>query len=107
MAQLMGHAYDHVHCTQFALLSEEISKLSTDVRVLVVGCLGGIIADFVKAGKAKESIEKAMMMISASLADQLSNRQNLKIFLVKPPPRTDLDFGTFCNFGMVRISFFC
>jgi hypothetical protein len=83
-------------------MMDEISKLSHDVKVLVISCLTNIIGKIGATNEAKVGIERAMGLLGSSFHELSSQRHGAVRILVAPcTPRTAKDFSTHNKFAMV------
>jgi hypothetical protein len=102
---LLGQPSRVIHCTQFTLLQDELSRLSTDVKVLVISCLTGIIGKIGGTNEAKTGIERAMSLIASSFFELNHQRKGgIRIIVAPCIPRRSKDFMTHSNFAMVIYS---
>ena len=98
----MGQPSTFVHCTQFTLLQDEISKLSDNVKVLVVSCLSSIVGKIGATTEAKAGLERAMSLIAASFYELHQQRRgSLRIIVAPCLPRKTRDFNTHSTFALV------
>jgi hypothetical protein len=84
------------------LLQDEISKLSSNIKVLVISCLSGIVGKIGGTSEAKTGIEHAMSLISAAFYDISHQRKGLLRIIVAPcVPRKSKDYATHSAFALV------
>lgn len=69
MELILGQPSSFVHCTRFTTLTEEICKVQSHVKVLVVSCLSGIIGSLGETSDAKVALSKSMTMLGSALYD--------------------------------------
>ena len=99
---ILGQPSRIVNCSQYTLMMDEISKLSSGVRVLVISCLTNIIAKIAGTNDAKVGIERAMSILGSSIHELNQQRQGRIRVLVAPcTPRKSKDFSTHNKFALV------
>jgi hypothetical protein len=83
-------------------MMDEISKLSNNVKVLVISCLTNIIAKIASTTEAKVGIERAMNMLGSSFHELNLQRQGrIRILIAPCTPRKSKDFSTHNKFALV------
>jgi hypothetical protein len=102
MEMMAGQPTKFQHCTKITTLTEIISTIESDVKILVVSCLTGIIGALATGSDSKSSIVNGMSMIGSSIRDLCRHRQgSLRVFIAPCTPRTTPDFQTHSKFAMV------
>lgn len=104
MEIILGQPSGFAFSSKMATLTEEISLVTPDTtKVVIVGCMGGIISNLMMNQDVKSSIERSMAMLGTLLYDIHRTRQGgIRIFVAQSPPRSDPDFETHNKFAMVR-----
>jgi hypothetical protein len=99
---LLGQPSKLTYCNHYTLLLDEISKLSSQYKVLVISCLSSIIAKLGSSADAKKGIEKAMKVLTAAFHDVTHQSQGqTKILVAQCTPRKSQDFTVHNKFAMV------
>lgn len=102
MELILGQPSSFIHCTKFTSLTEEICKVQSHVKVLVISCLSGIIGSVGSTSDAKSALEKAMTMLGSALYDVVRYRQGtIRIFIAPPTPRPTPDFKSHVKYALV------
>lgn len=89
------------HCTKLKTLTEMISTVDSDVKVLVISCLTGIVNTLCSAEDTKGSLVQGMTMIGASIRDLLRFRQGMRVCIAPCTPRKNPDFISHSKFAQV------
>lgn len=102
MELLLGQPSTFAYCTKFTALTEEICKVPSHVKVLVISCLSGIIGVMGSSKDAKNSLERTMTMLGSALYDVVRHRQgSIRIFVAPPTPRPATDFDSHVKYALV------
>lgn len=102
MELILGQPSQFVYCTKFTSLTEEICKLSSNVKVLVISCLSGIIGTLGASSDSKGALERSMTMLGSALYDVVRYRGSIRIFIAPPTPRPTTDFDTHVKYSLVN-----
>lgn len=104
MELILGQPSQFIYCTKFTSLTEEICKIQSHVKVLIISCLSGIIGTLGGAQDSKTALERSMTMLGSALYDVVRYRQNsIRIFIAPATPRPAADFETNVKFSMVSM----
>lgn len=104
MELILGQASQFMYCSKFTTLTEEVCRIQSHVRVVVVSCLSGIVHNLCSAIDTKGAIEKAMSMLGSALYDVVRHRQgSIRIFVAPCTPRNTPDFQNQSKFAIVRV----
>lgn len=76
MELILGQSSQIVHCTKFTSLTEEICKIPSHLRVVVISCLSGILNSLLSASDTKVALEWAMMMLGSDLFDVVRHHRH-------------------------------
>lgn len=86
-------------------MMDEISKLSSNIKVLVISCLTNIISKIAATNEAKVGLERAMNTLGAALHELSQMRGGRIRILVAPctPKKVNnQDLSTHNKFALVR-----
>ncbi len=101
---ILGQPIRFLHCSRYTTLTDEISKLGTDIKtnVLVVSCLTNIVLNLTNATDVKTAIEKGMGALGAVIKDASRNNVGLKIYVGPCTPRNTQGFKDHARFALVN-----
>lgn len=107
MELILGQPSQFIYCTRFTVLTEELCKIQSHVKVLVISCLSGIIHSLGSNAESKVALERGMTMLGTALYDVVRHRQNsIRIFIAPSTPRASKDFQSFNTYAMVIVKKF-
>lgn len=102
MELILGQPSQFIHCSRFTVLTEEICKIQSHVKVLVISCLGGIIHSLGSSSDSKVALERAMTMIGTALYDVVRHRNgSIRIFVAPSTPRVSQEYQSNSKYAMV------
>lgn len=102
MELILGQPSQFVYCSKFTSLTEEICKVQSHTKVIVISCLSAIIGGLGTASDVKSALEKSMTMLGSALYDVVRYRQgSIRIFVAPPTPRPATDFKTHVKYALV------
>jgi len=100
--QLLGQPSRSIYCSKLSSVLEAISTLSSNIKVVVISCLSGIVGTCAEGSDPKTAIEKAMTLIGNGLFSLSTQRQHgIRIFIAPCTPRQSADFPTHNKLAMV------
>ncbi len=104
MDTLLGQPVRSVYCSKYSSLMEATSNLSSDVKVLIVSCLGGIVASLAESPDSKRAIKKGMTVLGNGLFSfAMQRNSNIRIFVAPCTPRNSKDFSAHNKYAMVDL----
>lgn len=107
MELILGQPSQFIHCTRFTVLTEELCKIQSHVKVIVISCLSGIINTLGNTPDSKLALERGMTMLGNALYDVVRHRQNsIRIFVAPSTPRATKDFQSHNTYAMVHFYIF-
>ncbi len=100
----MGQPTRFSHCSRYTTLTDEISKLGTDVitKVLVVSSLTNVVLNLMNATDVKTAIEKGMGALGAVVREAVRSNIGLRVFIAPCTPRNTQGFKDHARFALVR-----
>jgi hypothetical protein len=105
MEHFLGQPSNYVHCTRFTTLTDEISVVAHNVKVLVISCLSGIVHSLSSSQDSKSAIIKGMDMLAAVCHSLIVQRGGaVRIFFAPCTPKRVPDFQTHSTFALVIIT---
>ena len=93
----------YTFCNQYDMLLDEMSNLSSSVKVLVVSCLSNIIAEIGVGNDAKIRIERAMKILVQTFFNLVDQRDgDIRILVLECTPRKSQDYRNHSKFALVH-----
>ncbi len=104
---LLGQPSKYTFCTQYTVLLDEMSKLPSHVKVVVVSCLSNIIAKIGASNDPKTGIERAMKTMAAAFFELINQRSgHIRILVAQCTPRASQEYTANNKFAMVSAILF-
>jgi len=105
MECIVGQPSWFQYCSKMSTLTEMISTIGYDTKIVVVSCLTNIVHSMSASGDAKSNLIRGMTILGTSIRDLIRHRHgNLRIMLAPCTPRNIPDFNRHSKFALVSLN---